>query len=259
MHKLGSFYDKLSQEDKLLVSHIADIAEVSQKKYIPRFSSFLDERQVALAESVVNNLGISNCVFYGGYEKASRVILGVFPDYYEAEKSEFPFDAVVFRYKADHKLSHRDFLGAIMSCGVNRNMVGDIIVNDGYTVAFVYHTVASAVIGDISKIGSVGVKVSTEASPEINIEERFTEICGTVSSMRMDCILSLALKLSREKSAQYIRGGNVTLNYACNSSVSTELKTGDVFSARGYGKFILDDISGKTKKDRLHVKIKKYI
>lgn len=259
MHKLGSFYDKLPSEDRVLVSHIADIVEICNKKYISRFSAFLDVRQAELAESVVNQIGSVNHMFYGGFEGASRVMLGVFPEYMETEIDDFPVEAIVFRYKCDRKLSHRDFLGVIMSCGINRNMVGDIIVNDGYAVAFVYQTVASAVASEISKIGSIGVKVSIEKNPEIIVEERFTEICGTVSSMRADCILSLAVRLSREKSAQLIRSGNVTLNYGSNITVSSELKAGDVFSAKGYGKFILDEINGKTKKDRIHLKIKKYI
>ena len=258
MHKLGLFFDKLPPDDRLLVSHIADLAEISQRKYISRFTAFLDERQAALAETAVNTIGYNHC-FYGGYEGAARVLLGVFPEYEEPENNIFPIAAIVFRYKKDQKLSHRDFLGAMMSCGINRNMVGDIIVNDGYTVAFVYDTVAQVILSEVSKIGSVGVKTTIESSPEINIENRFSEITGTVSSLRADCVLSMALKLSREKTAQYIRSGNVSINYENNISVSNEVKIGDVFSVRGHGKYILAEVNGKTKKDRIHIKIKKYI
>ena len=258
MNKLGLFFDKLPPDDKLLVSHIADMAEISQKKYISRFTAFLDERQTALAETAIKTIGHTHC-FYGGYEGAGRVLLGLFPEYEEIVTDEFPIEAVVFRYKKEQKLSHRDFLGAIMSCGINRNMVGDIIVNDGHTVAFVYNTIAKTVANEISKIGSVGVKTSIESSPEVNIENRFSEINGTVSSLRADCVLSMALKLSREKTAQLIRSGNVSVNCESNISVSSEMKVGDIFSARGFGKYIFAEINGKTKKDRIHIKIKKYI
>ena len=259
MSKLSSYYDKLPSEDRLLVSHIADLIELCEKKHIPRFSAFLDARQAALAENVMNHFKTANYIFYGGFDNALRTVLGIFPHYCEPERDEFPIEAIVFKYRSEHKITHRDFLGAIMSCGINRNMIGDIIVNDGYTVAFVYKTVAKAVISDISKVGSVGVTVISEKTPTVNIQSAFKEITGTVSSMRTDCVLSLATKLSREKSAQLIRSGNVTVNYTNIISVSTEIKTGDVFSARGYGKFILDEVSGKTKKDRIHIKIKKYI
>ena len=138
-------------------------------------------------------------------------------------------------------------------------MIGDIIVNDGYTVAFVYDTVCGTICSDVRKIGSVGVKISLEDSPEINVNEKFEEISGTVSSMRADCVVSTAVRLSREKSAQLIRAGNLTVNCEVMISVSSELKEKDIFSVRGFGKFVIDEISGKTKKDRLHIKIKKYI
>lgn len=259
MNKLGSFFDGLSGDDKLLASHIYDMAEICDKKYIPRFSSFLDARQAKLAESVLCSIGFDRYMFYGGYDEAERVILGVFPPYSEPDKTEFPMKNLVFRYRETDKLSHRDFLGSLMGCRINRNMIGDIIVNDGYTVAFVYTTVAENVCTEVRKIGSVGVNISEEAEPDIRVNKKFTEICGTVSSLRVDSVVSLAVKLSREKTAQIIRSGNVTVNYSDDVSVSDEMKEGDVFSARGYGKFLLESINGKTKKDRLHICIKKYI
>lgn len=259
MPKLSSYYDKLPPEDRLLASHIADLLEVCKKKHISRFSAFLDERQAVLAENVLNSFKSDNYIFWGGFDNAARTVLGIFPHYAEPETDDFPVEAIVFEYKKEQQLTHRDFLGAIMSCGINRNMVGDIIVNAGYTVAFVYKTVANAVISDISKIGSVGVNVYFEKTPAINVQTSFKEINGTVSSMRTDCILSLATKLSREKTSQLIRSGNVTVNYTNAVSISAEMKAGNVFSIRGYGKYILDEINGKTKKDRIHIKIKKYI
>jgi RNA-binding protein YlmH len=37
------------------------------------------------------------------------------------------------------------------------------------------------------------------------------------------------------------------------------LKSGDVISVRGKGKFIFDGEGGNTKKDKLYIKIKRYI
>ena len=259
MAKLGSYYDKLSAEDRLFVSHIADMAKICEKKYISRFSAFLDRKQVNLAESVVNHYENENYMYYGGFENASRVVLGVFPPYDECDKDIFPIKCISFKYRDGNKLTHRDFLGAFMSCGLNRNMIGDIIVNEGYTLAFVYNSVADTIMSEIQKVGSVGVKAAMEDNPVVEIEEKFSEINGTVSSMRADSIVSLATRLSREKAAQLIRSGNVALNCDNNISVSSEIKCGDVFSVRGYGKFILSEINGKTKKDRFRISIKKYI
>lgn len=255
----GPYFDRLSDEDRLFASHTADIIDICERKYIPRFTAFLDGNQVEIARSVLGNIGFDNFCFYGGFNEASRCVLGVFPPYSECELSDFPITALEIRYRSEKKLSHRDFLGSFMSCGINRNMIGDIIVNDGYTVAFVYNTVADAILNEVKKIGSEGVKISVNPSPEIKPNESFKEISGTVSSLRADCVISLALKLSREKTAQLIRSGNVLLNSRPCESVSKEMNCGDIFSARGHGKFIFGSINGTTKKDRIHITIKKYI
>jgi RNA-binding protein YlmH len=262
MKRSGGCYDRLSPEDSLLASHIADMAQIAEKKYIPRFSAFLDGRQAEIARSVLGYEGVRNYMLYGGFEGAERVILGVFPEYSEQDEStadEFPIDTVIFRYRKEKALSHRDFLGAFMSCGVNRNMIGDIIVGEGYTAAFVYNTVSAVIASECTKIGNEGVKVSCGEKAEIDTERNFSEISGTVSSLRLDCIVSLAVRVSREKSAQLIRSERVTVNYDSNVSCSHEMKAGDVFSVRGFGKFILSDINGRTKKDRIHICVKKYI
>lgn len=255
----GAYFDRLSDEERLFASHTADIAEICERKHIARFTAFLDENQIGIARSVLGNIGFENFVFFGGFEGASRSVLGVFPPYSECELSEFPITALEIRYREKSKLCHRDFLGAFMSCGINRNMVGDIIVNSGQTVAFVYSTIVGSILNEIKKIGSEGVKISEVSLPEIVINNNFREISGTVSSLRADCVLSLALKLSREKAAQLIKSGNVVINCKNCASVSHEMNCGDVFSVRGFGKFVLSGINGVTKKERLHITVKKYI
>ena len=89
--------------------------------------------------------------------------------------------------------------------------------------------------------------------------DEFSEITGTVSSLRIDCITSLVTKQSREKSALHIKSVGADVNYKKVFSPDTQLKAGDIFSIRGFGKFILFSIGGVTKKNRIHVCIKKYI
>lgn len=257
MSALNEYFSRLSAEDRLLVSHIADMMDICMKSYCPKFSSFLDERQAALAQSALNERGFARYGFYGGYENASRKVLGVFPEYCEDE--EYPVSAITFRYRENDKLSHRDFLGAFMSRQIKREMLGDIVVGKGSTTAFVYSTVKDVLLSEITKIGSVGVKSEEDDAPHIEVEQAFTEKNGSVSSLRLDSVLALAAGVSRGKAADIIKGGGVTVNYRTVESASLSLDSGDVFSARGFGKFILFSVNGKTKKDRYHITVKKYI
>lgn len=112
----------------------------------------------------------------------------------------------------------------------------------------------------IEKIGRVGVKCAYADSDEkIVRNDKFSEISGTVASLRLDCVVGTATRLSREKSCALIRSGSVSVNHGVTESVSDTLKEGDVLSVRGFGRYILSSVGDRTKKDRIHIVIKKYI
>ena len=256
MGKLNSYYSKLPEDDRILVSHILDMIEICEKSYQPKFSFFLDERQSLLAENVMIEQKYENYKLFGGYDNASRKILAIFPPYCDDE--QYPITALSIKYRESDKLTHRDFLGVFMAHQIKRNMLGDIVVGKGITTVFVYSTVKDMLISEINKIGSVGVKITETDSVDIQIEQSFIEKTGTVSSLRLDSIVSVASGLSRDKSASLIKGGSVTVMYNVIESPSHQLNEGDIFSVRGSGKYILFSVNGKTKKDRIHITIKKY-
>ena len=145
-----------------------------------------------------------------------------------------------------------------MARQIKRNMLGDIIVGKGLTTVFVYNTVKDMLVSEINKIGSVGVRITETDNVDIQVEQSFIEKNGTVSSMRLDSIVSVASGLSRDKSASLIKGGNVTVMYYVVEAPAHQLREGDIFSVRGSGKYVLSSVNGKTKKDRIHITIKKY-
>jgi RNA-binding protein YlmH len=249
----------LHDEDNILISRINDMIKSCNEKHSVKYTNFLDERQKHLVLSYLKKEHFDNYLFYGGYENAERCILGMFPEYFEKSIENFPIIALSFKYRKEDVLSHRDFLGALMSRQIKRSMLGDIIVNNGNTVVFVYNTVSEAILCETSKIGSVGVNISIDKNPVIIKNEKFSEITGTVSSLRLDSVLSLALRLSREKASQLIKNIGVNVNFEQKNAVDFQLNVGDKFSVRRYGKFVLFSVNGRTKKDRIHICIKKYI
>ncbi len=257
--KLLMHLSHFNDEDKIFAAKICDMVEFCESKHSARYSFFLNERQCFLAEDTLKALGFSNYMLFGGFEGASRKVLGVFPEYCEPDKNPFPIIAVKFSYRKIDKLSHRDFLGAIMSKQIKRETVGDIVVNDGEAVAFIYNTVKDVFFNEISKIGSVGVKLSEIPAENIEAKQNFLEISGTVSSLRADCVFSLAAKMSRSQAVLLIKSAGIDINYKKVFSPSEILNCGDVFGITGYGKFKLEEIGNETKKGRIHIKINKYI
>lgn len=77
--------------------------------------------------------------------------------------------------------------------------------------------------------------------------------------MRLDCVLGLALNISRTKAVQVVKSKIVSVNYLEETSSDTVLKLDDIITIKGYGKYTIAEISEPTKKNRLHILIKKYL
>lgn len=232
----------ITDEERVLTRHLVDLAKQSEISGRARFSCFLDERQRILCEAQLSKEGYENYEFVGGYEGAVRKA-AVFHGFGE----QLPFTPVVFNYRKADKPTHRDFLGSLMALNIKRDMVGDILVSDGRCVVFVMNSVLSVVSG-VSKIGKYGVKISYDFSEDDIPHQEFEKITATVQSLRLDSVLSNAIRTSREKAQELIRVKGVVLNHVEVYDPSLKIEKGDVFSVKGFGKFVLSEIGGFSKK-----------
>ena len=146
-----------------------------------------------------------------------------------------------------------------MNLGIERSCIGDIVVNEGKAVCFVKDEIKDYIVSQISKVGRVGVRIVDGISLDIDFTDSIEKLSLIVSSMRLDAIVAAITKLSREKSANTILSGKVLTNYSENKNVSHQLKTDDILTIRGYGKFVIKEQTGFTKKDRLKIVINHYI
>lgn len=262
----------INEDERYLSAHISDLAAQSAKSGVPRFSRFLNERERVVAADAARAEN-ANPSFYGGYDGAARTICGFFKgtyaeDYPEnaddcealqgmTKKDLYPICAVTFSYRKVDKLTHRDFLGAVLGAGLERSMLGDILVAEDYAIVFCLDVVREIVAG-ITKVGKIGVK--TECGLTRGLPEIKTEILEkTVSSLRLDCIVGACTNLSRDKSASLIRSGMISADFSVCQNVSFIVSEGAVISIRGYGRFRLARIVGESKKGRLHINVEKSV
>jgi RNA-binding protein YlmH len=248
-------------EDKLLEAKLGDMADRCERYGCPVYSSFLDEHECVVAEKWCGGLSSDfGWILNGGFADARRKMLAVYPIYCSLpDEDDFPMKCLTFTYRKEDKLTHRDFLGSFMGQRLKREVIGDIIVSEGETQTFVTEVAAKAILDSVTKIGRVGVKITDDVDFRLDAEQKYKEISGTVASLRLDCIVSLAANLSREKAAALIRSDRVEINHFTAASVSQELKEGDILSVRGSGRYILSGIDGLTKKGRIHINLRKYI
>ncbi len=224
----------------------------------PAFLGFLDESQQAELKRALSRRREAKSLFWGGFPEAERAMLGLFPDYMEPDPAMFPIEAVTFTYRKEDSPGHRDFLGAMMGLGVERAVVGDILIEEGRCVAFVKEEMAGYFAGELTKIGRVGVKTALGAQEPLPVGHTFREIKGVAASARLDCLTAVVCRTSREKAAQMVITGLVQLNHTETLSPSARVQEGDVLSIRGEGKFIIDRLGPFTQKGRLSVQCRKY-
>ena len=254
-----AFTSDLSEEEALLRARIDDACQLCEWRSCPRFVGFLDEHRQAVARAVLRERGQQNICFFGGYEGAERTFLGIFPSFMSPQTDTFPIAAIGFTYRKTATLSHRDFLGALLSLGLKREKIGDIVCAEGQTVVFVCEELADFVADSVKKVGSEGVKAQAPFAGTLTVQRNFEEWQDTVASPRLDAVLKVALRTSREDAARKIAAGLIFLNHMPCCSVSQTVCEHDVLSIRGGGRFLVDQLGPPTKKGRLFVRIKRFI
>ena len=238
-------------DDKLLLSKTFDAIELSQKRRKPQFLPFLNEHESLYLKNHISEK--EDITFFGGYEDAVRVMLGA-----AAEKDEFPIMPLEFTYRREFSLKHKDFLGSLMGLGLERSSVGDILIEDGRAVVFVRTDISSFVLSQLNKIGRVGVKVKECGIDHLPKSNDFEMLVLTLSSLRLDAFVSAVTHLSREKAAALIRSDLVMVDHIIENSVSASLKEGNTVTIRKYGKFVLTEDLGFSKKGKVKIEVKHY-
>ena len=125
-------------EDRLLLAKLWDKINAGVRKNIPANTCFLAPRELELAGFLFGNL--PGLYRFGGYEDAERKMLVYLPDYLEESalyEDDSPLCCLEASFFEADKLSHRDFLGALMGAGIARETVGDICVEPGRCLFFV--------------------------------------------------------------------------------------------------------------------------
>lgn len=245
-----------SDDDKQLVAQLNDGIDLCLTRQKPYFMPFMSERKQAVLFSELKKAYFDNYLFFGGYGNSERKMLGLFFD--EPCEDCFPISAVEFSFRKCDKLTHRDFLGALMSLGIERETVGDILVEDGRAVVFVKTELSDYIMSQISKVGRVGVKVDDADLSKLPQGRGFEEKTYIVSSLRLDNIVAAVCRLSREKTRTVIMADSVCVNFEETKNVSLNLKEDDVFTIRGKGKFVLKSILGTTGKGRIRISVIHY-
>ena len=244
-------------EDKNFMSQMCDKADRADKTRSAVYTKFVAPRELNM---ISERLGVfSQINVFGGYPDAERniVCFTSADDFY----GEIEYPIAILKITATNKkvYSHRDYLGSILALGIKRELVGDIITSDECAYVFCHTEISDYITYNLEKIANARVVIELCDITDVNIPERkYKEKNDTVTSLRLDCVVSAAANMSRTASAEAVKKGLVALNYDTNCSVSALVCNGDIISVRGFGKFVVKTDGTLTKKGRYHIRILQY-
>jgi len=236
----------LNLYEKYMLSKDKDISLFGNQFYSPNvwkyFQKFLTSKDFEISS-------------YGLFDEAERRMIA-FNNRYD---TPFPMKKIrIVTTSKFESISHRDYLGAILSLGIKRNKMGDLLVKDNFCYLPVCEGIHEFIISNLTSVGNKPCSVEVLDDCFVPPEPVFNEMIILVPSLRIDTIVAKLCNISRGKAQIAIDGGKALIDYNIVKSKSEDVRAGQRITIRGNGKFILGDIVGNSKSGKFKVQIKKY-
>lgn len=251
----ANVYQHFRNDERPFIDLVGDWLEQVSFQYAPYLTEFLDPRQAYILETLVRQESDLKFQFWGGYEAAERRRCIIYPEYYQPTQEDFELALFEVNYpKKFTNLSHGKVLGTLIGSGVKREMFGDILSDGENWQVFLAEEVASYVQLQVTKMGNVTVRLEPRNYTQIlTPKDGWSEEKTTVSSLRLDTVISTIFNISRQRSKQLIEAGKIKVNWIEIQRPDFMLDLLDIVSIRGFGRLQLQEIEGKTKKEKIRL------
>lgn len=242
----------MNEDVAYICKRFIDLSKQADRKGIVMFSDFLTINEQQILQQNKEKLE-SEYRMSGGYEYAERQMVAFIPDalFYEWD---YPMQCVRIRPaypKFAEKLTHRDVLGSLMSLGIDRCKIGDLIVNDSEMFFFAKEEIVPYILEQMTSVRHTVVTLEAGEASHIDYEPKFVNKEAIVTSNRLDAVIAAICNISRSASLRMIQEGKIFVNGAECLHNTYYCKQGDLLSIRGFGKVRFGETLGVTKKDRI--------
>lgn len=244
-------------ELKTKMYKVIDRANSCLKNYDVRQTDFLNPYELKNAIGILNSFTDIKYKIEGGFDQSERGLICIYPYYMEYEDIDSPIKVLQiegnFKFK---EIKHKDYLGSLMGMGIKREKIGDINIHENFCQVIVSSDISDYILINLDKVARNNVKVKEISKMEVIYSEpRTKEMSLTVSSERIDCILSGIYNISRQDSNKLINTEKVFIDYEKITSTSREVRCNSLISVRGKGRCIITDIGEITKKGKIKLKV----
>ena len=253
--------EKSDKELEQLKKRLLDLANRSYRQGIFTFTDFLGLAEADVFWRTEPELRSAGYQLFGGKEGADRVMIRFGNPEELGYEADFPISCIHVKplnQKFADDLSHRDFLGALMNLGIERQTLGDIVVGEKQAWLFCQDAMADFICENLTKVRHTNVTCKVTKEPGELLQEEPKKVTLQVQSPRVDAVIAKAYALSREDSLSLFRAGKVFVGGRSCENNSRLLKAGETVNARGFGKFEYLGERGETRKGKLSVEVAIY-
>lgn len=235
------------------VKRCVDLCDQAERGHKTIITPFLTPAQLQIAQRVIGKQFEVHSD--GGYEGAESVRLSISP--YGCEV-DMEISCLRSQYRLQDKvLTHRDVLGAMMQLGLKRDQFGDIVIKEQTLYLFVKADLAAYVIAELRKIAKYTVQFQV-CQEVIEHQEELNWKVYSVSSLRLDTIVSSCAHTSRNQATRMIKGKLVKVNHLPLEECSALCNNNSTISIRGYGRFLIRISDRMSKKGNIMIEIGTY-
>lgn len=250
-----------SVENFELLNRFRDLADRCYQKNVYTYTGFLSIADISDFHLIEKEFSHVPYELFGGYDLSERMILRFGSEEFLGYSEDFPItilEIFPLMNKFADELNHRDFLGALMNLGIERDVIGDIIVESPKAYVFVLNSIVEYIIENLTRIKHTSVMVKkVEELPKVAVKESRMETIQ-IPSERVDVIISKVYKLSREASIQLFREGKVFVEGRLCENNSKILKPGENITVRGFGKFMYLGYNTLSRKGKINAEVLMY-
>lgn len=246
-------------------NRLSELADRSYSQSCYTFSDFLGLSEMTEYYKSEQTLSYAHVEMFGGYEESERCILRLGNPAELGYEQPYPIGCVrvtpVLAKFAD-KLTHRDYLGALMNLGIKRETLGDIKVSTDCAYIFCLEKVAEYICENLNKIRHTSVNATyIDIYEESGYGEMLADFADDepvskqiqVMSMRADAVISKVYNLSRSDALSLFRSQKVFINGRLSENNAQTVRTGDIINARGMGKCKIASQPSETRKGKLAI------
>lgn len=240
--------------------HLLDLCKKASVSFKWQYSAFLTLDQQQLFQETFREVS-GLYAFFGGYEEAERKILiaGNEEDFgYPPDPPICAISVTCSSVRFSEHVTHRDYLGALMSTGIDRSMLGDLIVHESEARFFCLQSVSEYLVSSLHSVRNTSVKAVILPQDQVFVPVTTIPVEIQIPSERLDAVVSSFAGISRSAADALFSSGKVFLNGRTVPDRTAKPAPGDLLSVRGFGKARYTGILRQTRKGRLVAQLLKY-